>query len=265
VIAFALTLAVVATAPASPAFDGITLGSSVSQVIAQRGSPAVVDTDVGIVWTWQRADGTLRLTSDDDGNVRMIDVATTVQRDPTLSIPAPGHKQISFNATRPESARRELASFADFTATTSFPESGAPATLQAYRLDTSHELVLLFDTKARVLREAFYGERPTMARAGLLPELAQTLPSFQAPILVKLGAADYNSSAQGVAYVRIAVDANGSVRGATIYVSSGNDTLDRVAITSALRDEFTPAELGGAPVAAAYFYREDFVNTPKTR
>ena len=255
-----LVLAVVTAAPVSPAFAGVTIGEPVSQVISQRGDPAVVNTDVGTVWTWQ-SQGSLRLTSDDDGKVVMIDVAPSSQSDPTFVVPVPGHKLIAFNATRADAAKKELASFADFTAKTSFPETGAPATLQAYHLDPDHELALLFDAGSKTLREAFYGERLALGRAGLLPELAQTLPSYQAPILTKLGGADYNSTAQGVGYIRIAINADGSVSDATMYVSSGNATLDRVAITAAMHDEFTPAQRGGLPVASVYFYRENFVTT----
>ncbi|MGZ3498213.1 MAG: energy transducer TonB [Vulcanimicrobiaceae bacterium] len=257
----AFVLAVLTAAPSAPAFAGITLGEAVSQVIGERGNPTVVNTDVGTVWTWEKPDGKLRLTSDNDGKVVMIDIAPSAQSDPSFAVPAPGHKQVAFNATRADMAKKELAPFADFTANTAFPESGAPATLQAYRLDTVHELALLFDAGSKTLREGFYGEQPALARAGLLPEIAQTLPAFQAPILTKLGGADYNSQAQGVGYVRIAVNADGSVGGATMYVTSGNATLDRVAITSAMHDEFTPAQRGGLPVASVYFYREDFVTT----
>ncbi|HEY8312870.1 MAG TPA: hypothetical protein VIG51_01735 [Candidatus Baltobacteraceae bacterium] len=264
-IAALLTLAIVVTAPPVPAFGGITLGTQVSQTIAKRGNPAVSTTDVGTVWTWQRDDGTLRLTTDDDGNVRIIDLAPASSADPVIVLPAPGHKHVAFNSTTADAAKQSLSSFIDFDANAAFPDNGAPAELQTYKLDESHELALLFDTTSHLLREAFYGERPALARAGLLPDVAKTLPSFKAPVLQKLGAADYDTPDQGVGYVRIAVNAAGGVSAATMYVSSGNVRLDRIAIASAQHDQFEPALRDGKPVASVYFHREDFVNTTKPR
>ncbi|MDQ2871876.1 MAG: energy transducer TonB [Candidatus Eremiobacteraeota bacterium] len=247
------------------AFDGITLGAPVSRTIATIGNPDVVATDVGTVWTWQRDGNTTRVTTDDDGNVRMIDLAPAKTSASALPIPIANGPQLSFNASTAPAVRQKLVAYADFSAPATLPESGTQAVLQAYRLDDAHELALLFDSGSQRLREAFYGERPTLARAGLLPALGAASPAFTAPALSKLGAGDYGTADQGVAYIRISVTPTGGVSDASIYVSSGNLTLDRIALSSARHDSFVPATLGGKPVASTFFYRENFVNTTPHR
>jgi hypothetical protein len=228
-------------------FAGVTLGAPVSHTIARRGPPTVVTTDVGTVWTWPAGAGTLRLTTDDDGTVQMIDAAPPPKSDPILT------------------ALAKLAPPVEFSATTTLPDNGAPALAQAYRLDPAHELALLYATRSHDLSEVFLGDRVAFARTGLLPDLSNTLAPFKAPVLEKLGSADYDTSDQGVAFVRIAVSDRGDATAATTYVSSGNPRLDRIAIASALHDQFTPAQRDGKPVASVYFRRVNFINTTKPR
>jgi len=80
-------------------------------------------------------------------------------------------------------------------------------------------------------------------------------------VLEQLGGADYTSAAEGTAYVRITVSSTGSVTAATIYVSSGDAALDRIAVASSIHDSFTAAQLDGTPVASVYFRRVDFTHT----
>jgi len=64
--------------------------------------------------------------------------------------------------------------------------------------------------------------------------------------------------------VRVVVNADGGVAGATLFASSGDGDLDAVAIAIARGSTFVPASRNGAPVASVYFRREDFVQSAST-
>lgn len=232
----ALTLALAASA-GTPSLDGVKLGENVATVVRAQGThPEVNTTDIGHIWTFATKNGTLRITTDDSGNIVIID--------------APGNAKTSYSNS---SAHPE------YVAATAFPGTGKPALARGYRISAGIEAVDLSDP-ANVVRERFLGERDALARAGFIPR--QTPPhAFKAPVLQHLGGADYNSTAQGVAYVRIAVDASGKPTAATIFVSSGDVQLDRIATANAMQDVFTAATLDGSAVPSVYFRRENFVIT----
>lgn len=56
---------------------------------------------------------------------------------------------------------------------------------------------------------------------------------------------------EGVAQIRLSLDAEGKVTGATVSSSSGHAALDAAALKAAARWKFAPATKGGLPVASA--------------
>lgn len=264
----ALLLAVAATVTPHPAdrfaFQRLRLGESVAQVIATEGSPAVVSTDVGHVWTWEKAGDKVRLTTDDDGAVRMIDVLPAANDHFALTLPTVPAKTIAFGLLTLDQADASLSALADFSGAGSFPDTGAKADFRAYKLTPHQEAVLLFDDATRQLTEAFYGERSFLARSGLLPGTPESnAPHYTAPVLQHEGNADYpHTVKEGDAFLRVSVDKNGAVAEATIFVTSGDPQLDRAAVVSAKHDIFAPARIDSAPVSAVVFVREEFRQLP---
>ena len=251
----------VATPPAKRfAFADAVLGVSVAKLIAAHGAPEVVTTDVGQVWTWDGPDK-VRVTTDDNGIVRILDLVPDPKDDATFTVPATKPPlYLAFGTLTLAAADRGLASLFDSRGRATLPDSGAKADFRAYALSPALELVLLFDDKSHALNEAFYGERLFLARGGVLPSsIAQPGPRFTAPTIVHQGAADYpHTRHQGDAYVRIAVDKTGAVSDATIFLSSGDADLDKAAIASAKADTFVPAKLGETPVSSIVFHKEQF-------
>jgi TonB family protein len=255
---FAIVALIVATgAVPRQTQDAMSVGSSVRADIAAFGPPNVVTTDVGHIWTWLRpGGGILRVTTDDNGIIRMVDVLAAAGARSNFAVPPPASLGLTFNETTLDIAESKLASFADFGASAMLPDSGDAAVVRGYKLSPANELVLLFNT-AHMLREAFLGDRNTMERSGLVPRASGA--SYHAPVLQKLGAVDFRGQREGVTFVRIEVGADGSVRDATVFVSSGDSDLDRLAVTSAKLDTFAPATRNGKPTDGVYFYRENFI------
>ncbi|MBV9270986.1 MAG: TonB family protein [Candidatus Eremiobacteraeota bacterium] len=245
---------------AAPVGEGIGLDLPVATAIRARGNAAIRTTDIGHVWSWESGEGAVRAVTDDDGVVRMIDVAPSTGRSVRFA-PLP-HADLYFNVLPIDDADRVVGRSAIFTSATRLPDNQQPAIARGYQLG-SRELVLLFDAQHRILREAFFGDRDELARGGLVPG-AHVAHAYVAPTLKRPGGADYAADAQGVAYVRISVGKDGKVTHASIYVSSGNPQLDRIAIANAMGAVFTPAELDGHPAPAVYFHREDFIDTTKS-
>jgi len=241
----------------APVAEGIGLDQPVAAAIHARGLAQIRTTAIGHVWSWENGEGTVRAITDDDGVVRAIDVApgaaTAVRFEPMP------RADLYFNELPLDDADRAVGHAAWFTHPTQLPDSQAPAIARGYHVGT-RELVLFFEARHRVLREAFFGDRATLARVGLIPGEREQR-SFSAPALSRPGGADYASDEQGVAYVRIAVGKDGAVNGASIYISSGHADLDRIALANAREAVFKPAVLDGKPVSAVYFHREDFVQT----
>ncbi len=228
----------IAASPAAPAnahaaqLAGIRLGSQVSALIRARGNPDVSTTDIGHIWSWQRGGSLLRVTTDDDGGIRLID-------------------------TSPASVR--TAPTTQFVAAGTLPGTTIPVLFSGYAQGDGVLLVVAREG-GRTVREAFLGYRDELVRAGFVPG-TNAPETFHAPVLEKIGGADYNSPKEGTAYVRITVGADGTPTAATIYASSGDPVLDRVAIASALHDSFKPATRDGKPVQSVYFRRQDFAHT----
>ena len=249
------------------AFADVRLGEDVSTLIAAHGSPAVVTTDVGHVWTWERPDNPkIRLTADDQGRVQIIDVIPKGAVD--FAVPSPDPKErvtlalgeLTLNAADASA----LAKSADSRGTAAFPDSGKQAEFRAYRLSAGTELVLLFDDARKTLGEVFYGTRDALGRGGLLPAGTYApQPHYAAPAILHFGAFDYPpTKREGDAFVKIAVRKDGTVAGATIYASSGSSDLDAIAVLAAKQDTFLPAKLDGQPVDSVYFHKEEFRTLP---
>jgi len=243
-----------------PAAEGIGLDLPVATAIHVRGNADIRTTDIGHVWSWQNGDGTVRAVTDDNGVVRMIDVAPAIGH--TVRFAPLPRADLYFNVLPIDDADRVVGRTANFFSPTHLPDTQQPALARGYQFG-GRELVLLFDAPHRLLREAFFGDRDALARGGLVPGAHQD-HAYVAPTLKRPGGVDYAADAQGVAYVRISVGKDGKVTHASIYVSSGSPQLDRIAIANAMQAVFTPAELDGRPSPAVYFHREDFINTTKS-
>lgn len=246
------------------AYQRLKLGETVAKMIAIEGPPNVVSTDVGHVWTWEKNGDRIRLTTDDDGTVRMIDLLPARSDHLTLTLPAVAAKTIVFGTLEAGQADAHLSARADFSGVGTFPDSGAKADFRAYRLTPKQEAVLLFDDATKRLSEVFYGDREFLARSGLLPGAPESnLPHYSAPVLQHEGNADYPPTIkEGDAFLRVSVDKNGAVSDAVIFVTSGDPQLDRAALVSARHDIFTPASLDSTPVSAVVFLREEFRQLP---
>lgn len=263
----AFLIAVSAAADKPFPFPDLKLGAPVSDLIKAHGSPSVVTTDVGHVWTWDEA-GTpkIRLTTDDTGAVDIIDVVP--KSGVTFVLPAPEagtRVSLALGALTLDAADAStLARMAEAKGNAAFPDTGTSAQFRAYRISPATELVLLFSDSDKTLGEAFYGNRDSLARGGLLPAaIGGARPSYTAPAIVHLGAVDYPvTKKQGDAFVRIEVKKDGSVGRASIYVSTGDATLDAVALRAAMQDTFTPAKRGDDAVDSVFFHKEEFRTLP---
>ena len=239
----------------------IALGSPVSNVAQalRDAPPEVATTDVGHVWTFEHVSkGLLRLSTDDAGTTDAIEYAGAESAQLRLSLHGRQPLVLFFGRSTPQASQEQLRTGADFVANTTLPENNSPARALAYALPGGDELILFFDARAGLLREAFYGRRDTLEREGLIPGGGSAV--FTAPVLAKLGAADYATPGQGTAFLRILVDARGDVSKVQVYISSGDAQLDRIAVAAATHDTFVPATRSGARVASVYFARVDFVH-----
>jgi TonB family protein len=257
-----LFIAVAGATGSAYSFGGVALDVPVHDAINQFGTPAVATTDVGTVWTWDRSfmpvHSILRVTTDDDGVVKMIDLAIPsgtlgVRGIPTM--PAP----LTFGDDAAVKVDAAIGA-PEFVGKGLFPDGG-DATFRGYRVSGNKELVLLYAVDPPVLREAFYGERATLMRGGLIPG---TTPSdvYRAPVMRGLGSADYQSNRQGTVYTRIVVNADGSVRAASVFISSGSSELDNIALQVAKHSTFAPGTRDGVPTQSVFYRREDFVVAP---
>jgi TonB family protein len=242
-------------------FYGATLGTNVRAIVAAP-FPDVVTSDVGQIWTWRATAGaiavTMRATTGDDGTIRMIDVlARGTAAGPDIAMPVASRARLTFGKAVAADADA-LFGAPEFEGAGPFPDGGGQAAFRGYAFANDREAVLLFDAGGGPLREMFFGERAALARAGLIPHEAPP-DIFKAATLAKLGSADFGKPKEGVAYTRIAVNADGSVAGATVFVSSGDSDLDAIALLIDRGSTFVPASRNGAPVASVYFRREAFI------
>lgn len=259
VLALSAILLGAAPAPAPQALDGIALGSSVHDLFDSYGTPEVATTDVGQIWTWKRKDGSLlRVTTDDDGSVRIVDISNNA--DAAVGLTGGAYaSQLSFGAGHANNALTPPTEYEHVIKGT-FPDSGATAEYWEYPFAPQRELVLAYDITHGPdgpLREVFFGDRDSLALAGLLPDAP--VNSYKAPVLIELGSADYAVAKQGTAFTRIQISADGSVANAAIFVSSGSSDLDTIALAVARGCSFEPALRNGVAVPSVYFRREDFV------
>ena len=261
----ALVLAVAASASAPPppatfAYNRLRLGDSVAKMISDEGPPNVNTTDVGHVWSWEKGGDRIRLTTDDNGVVRMIDILPAPSSHLALALPGMPTRKLIFGTLGTDDADAQLGIAADVKGSGNFPDSGARADFRAYPLNGNQSAVLLFDDATKRLAEVFYGDRGVMARSGLLADSSgDTSGRFSAPILEHEGSADYPPTIkQGDAFLRLSVDKRGTVANAEIFVTSGDPQLDRAALVSARHDVFTPGNVAGTPVDAIVFVRQEF-------
>jgi TonB family protein len=230
-------------APATQTLDGIAIGSSIHDAVKLLGNPEVVNTDVGHVWTWKNAktNEIIRVTTDDDGTIQMVDIALTAGELPQPAI-ALGAKLSTSDG--------------------SLPDSGDNAEFRRYDVATPVQVILAYDTAQSggpPLREAFLGNADALANAGLVPDKAADDAEYRAPLLDTIGSADYNGNKRGVAYSRIVINPDGTIAKSAIFISSGDADLDRVALAIANGCTFEPATLRGRKVTGIYFRRENFL------
>ncbi len=243
-------------------FYGLTLGSSIADYIGSSEKPEVHTSDVGQIWTWHRRSGginvTTRVTTNDDGAIEMLDVlARGATVGPELTMPLQSGASLTFGSAHAADADA-LFGAPEFEGAGAFPDGDGQASFRGYTLDGDREAVLLFDAKGGPLREMFWGMRTALGRAGVIPH--EPAPDvFKAPSLRQLGSADFSSTNTGTAYVRIAVTATGSVSNAKIFISSGSNDLDNIAVAIARGSSFVPATRNGAAAPSIYFERQPFI------
>ena len=259
-----LTLAVSSTTVQPFGFSDLALGAAVPALIKAHGSPDVVTTDVGQIWTWDLNGSKVRVTTNDDGSVQLFDLVANPQKPATFVLPGTQFV-LTFGIMPIQEADLRFKSIEDFSAHTTFPDSGAKADVRAYPIAAGNEALLLFDQTTQTLGEIIYGRREALSHAGFLPAgTSAAFPKFTAPVIVHQDSADYpTTTTQGDAFVRVSVDATGAVSAATIFVSTGDIVLDRAAVASAKHYAFKPATRDGVAVPSVFFHKEIFRSLPK--
>lgn len=240
VLAFLLALALLGVAaPIPQSLDGVAIGSNIRDVVKTMGNPDVVNTDVGHVWSWTKPSlkETLRVTTDDDGVVQMVDVSSPAQLDRPPYVLGPSLS----------------------TADGNLPDSGDAAEFRRYQGTPPTQIVLAYASNGGALREIFIGTAIAIANAGLVPGKASDDSEYRAPLLDTIGSADYNGNSRGVVYTRIAINKDGTIAKASVFISSGDGDLDRVALAIANGCTFEPATLRGRKAPSVYFRRENFL------
>jgi hypothetical protein len=123
---------------------------------------------------------------------------------------------------------------------------------RAYRLDTTHELVLTFNPATKHLTRVSIGDRLTLERLKLLPEQIDRRPfTYVAPALKQTGVPD-GSGAQAT-IVRVDLDRFGIVRAATVVVPSDDPIFDARLAARLDDDSYEPARLANRAVTASVF------------
>jgi len=123
---------------------------------------------------------------------------------------------------------------------------------RAYRLDSSHELVLTFSPATKKLTRVSLGERLTLERMQLLPAPIDRRPfTYVAPVAKQVAVAD-GSGAQAT-IVRVDVDRFGIVRAVTVIVPSDDPVFDATLSARLDDDSYEPAVLANRAVAASVF------------
>ncbi|HVS46693.1 MAG TPA: TonB family protein [Verrucomicrobiae bacterium] len=255
-----------ANAPATQpqTLDGIVLGSNIRDVVKLRGNPDVVNTDIGHVWTWHDAKTgeVLRATTGDDGAIQIVDVSAP-DGDMRVVRATDGARAIAFgfglgHMNQPGFPVGEPYSIARGT----LPDSGDAAEFWRMGITPTQELILTYDTITMPdgpLREIFLGNTDALANAGLNPDKAADDDAYRAPLLDTIGSADYTGAKQSVVYTRIVINTDGTIAKSTIFISSGDEELDRVALAIANGCTFEPATVRGRPTIGIYFRRENFL------
>jgi len=262
VLAFAL-LGANAPAMQPQMLDGIVLGSNVRDVVKVRGNPDVVNTDIGHVWTWHDAKSgeVLRSTTGDDGVIQIVDVSApdgdTRQVRVTIGTNAVALNLGSGHMNQPGFVGQPLS-----IAHGNLPDSGDAAEFWRFTSTPSKQVILAYDTVTMPdgpLREIFLGNTDALANAGLIPDKAADDDAYRAPLLDTIGSADYTGAKRSVAYTRIVINTDGTIAKSTIFISSGDEELDRVALAIANGCTFEPATVRGRPTIGIYFRRENFL------
>lgn len=255
----------VSSTPVRPfGFSDLALGEPVATLIKSHGSPNVVTTDVGQIWTWDSDAGEVRVTSDDDGIVQLFDILPSTRGPVSFALPSTPPLLLNFGLMTVPEAETHFASLQAFAANATFPDNGEKADVRGYNVGPATLAILLFGQGTKTLGEAFYGYHDYLAHAGVVPggtDPAQV--AFTAPVLIHHGSSDYPPTKnQGDAFVRVSVDAAGKVSTAKILSTSGDIDLDRAAISTAMSYTFKPATRNGVAVASVFFHKEIFRTLP---
>jgi len=81
---------------------------------------------------------------------------------------------------------------------------------------------------------------------------------LSSPSQPEISAEARRASSAGIAQIRVALDASGSIVDASVASSSGNDGLDQTALSLAKASTYTPAVSGCKKIASTYTYRVRF-------
>lgn len=91
------------------------------------------------------------------------------------------------------------------------------------------------------------------AKADLSAAVVTTPPQPDIPVAARA------SGTSGIALIKVQLDAQGTVTGASVDQSSGNASLDVIAVSMALGAQYSPALHDCKPVASAYTFSVKFV------
>jgi hypothetical protein len=210
----------------------------------------------------RRCGAPVRVASRDDGHhFSFLDDGATVDavvdpdRDVVRALEVSAPAPLTFNVDAGGAARTlAFGSYALGQAEADFADAAdnAFASNRAYRLDDARELVLSFDPATQRLTRIAIGERATLVRLGDLPQPIDQPPfPYAAPVLKHTALADGNGSHATI--VRIDIDANGIVRAVTVVVASDDPAFDAALARRLGDDRYTPARLGGRPIAGSVF------------
>lgn len=253
---------------APPALDGIAIGDNLAKVIHRRDFPhnreipTVNNTDAGHVWSWTEKDGTLeRLTTNDDGEVQMIEVLASDKNDQTISVPVVG--RLDFNGSghinaQPGSPQDDL--FTDEW----LPLPKVAGTVVGYAIAPNYGVIFGFPGPGDGgLIEVVTGTRDALFSTGLVPaDLSTPLrPAivshdiFKAAQLTTIPPCGGFKKGLSV-FVRVAVQADGKPSEAKVFWGTGSLYEDNRALFCPMLERFQPATLNGKPVPSVYFQRE---------
>jgi hypothetical protein len=258
--------AVMGAAP--PVLDGIAIGENLAIVIHRRDfpnnreAPTIVNADAGHIWSWTEKDGTLeRLTTNDDGDVQLIEILASSKNDQWISVPVVGSLQFNSSGhinAQPGPPQDDL--FRDEW----LPLPKVAGTVVGYAIAPNYGVVFGFPAPGdEGLIEVATGTRDALFTTGLIPSDVTTplRPATVSHDIYKAAKLTGMPPCGGfvknlVVFVRVAVRADGTPSAATVFYGTGYLNEDNRALYCPMHETFQPATLNGNPVPSVYFQKQ---------